>query len=209
MDGNSFVTDGHIRRAVVDPGTGVVVIDTIAMLMQRQMRVSAEDAVDPPGFGVGQGACSYLGGQPQATCVQAIQIAGEALAADVEFLNAAEKQLSGTTEQFVVQGETVELVAVNGQVPQSVEGPDVALEDGNSHKVGHHFGETFVMVAFHPDDLDVALAIGEFADAGEEFPVIAIEAREVEVGEDVAQENQTTEVAGLKQCNGISSPADI
>ena len=194
---------------MVDPGTGVVVIDTIALLMQRQMRVSAKDAVNRSSFGVGQGAGSYLGRQPQAACVEAIKIAGEALVAEVELLNAAEEQLSAAAEQFVVQRETVELVAVNGQVPQSVVAPDIAFENGNSHKVGHHLGEAFVMVAFHPDDLDVAFAIGEFADAGEELPMIAIEACEVEVGEDVAQENQTAEVAGLEQCNGFWGTADI
>jgi len=208
-DGNSFVTDGHKRRAVVDPGAGIVIIDAIALPMQRQMGVSAEDAVNPSSFGVGQGAGGYLSGKPQAACVEAIQIAGEALVADVELLNAAEEQLSAAAEQFVVQRETVELVAVNGQVPQPVEGPDVTLEDGNSHKVGHHLGEAFVMIAFHPDDLDVAFAIGEFSDAGEEFPMIAVEPCEVEVGEDVAQENQTTESARLEQRNGVSSPADI
>ncbi len=60
--------------------------------------------------------------------------------------------------------ETVELVAVNGQMPQSVVGPDVALEDRNSHQVGHYLGEPFVMVAFNPNDLDVAFAIREFSD---------------------------------------------
>jgi hypothetical protein len=39
--------------------------------------------------------------------------------------------------------------------------------------------------------------------------MIAIEPREVEIGEDVAQEDQTAEVIGLEQRNGISSPADI
>jgi len=204
-----LVTDGYICRAVVDPGTGVVVIDTIAMLMQGQMRVSAEDAVNPSGLGVSQGAGSHLGRQPQAVSVEAIETAGEALVADVELLNAAEEQLAAAAEQFVVQGETVELVAVNGQVPQSVVAPDIAFENGNSHKVGHHLGEAFIMVAFHPDDFDVAFAVGEFADAGEELPMIAIQAGEVEVGEDVAQKDQAAEVTGLQQRQGISSPADI
>jgi len=100
-------------------------------------------------------------------------------------------------------------MAVNGQVPQSVVGPDIALENRNSHKVGHYLGEAFVMVAFHPNDLDIALAIGEFANTGEELPMIAVEPCEVEIGEDVAQENQTAEAAGLEQRNGISGPADI
>ena len=194
---------------MVDPGAGVVVIDTITMLMQRQMRVSAEDAVNLARLGISQGACSYLGGQPQTASVQAIEIAGEALVADIELLYAAEEQLSAATEQFVVQRETVELVAVNGQVTQSVVGPDVTLENRNSHKVEHHLGEAFVMIAFHPNDFDIAFAIGEFADAGEEFPMIAVEPREVEVGEDIAQKNQTAESARLEQRHGIPGTADI
>jgi hypothetical protein len=39
--------------------------------------------------------------------------------------------------------------------------------------------------------------------------MIAVEPCEVEVGEDVAQEDQTAELTGLEQRNGISSPADI
>ena len=194
---------------MVDPGAGVIIVDTITLLMHRQMRVPAEDAVNPSGFGVGQGTCSYLGGQPQPACVQAIKTAGEALVGHIEFLYAAEEQLSGATEQFVVECETVELVAVNGQVPQSVEGPDVAFEDRNSHQVGHHLGESFVMVAFHPNDLDVPFAIREFSDVGKEFPMIATEPCEVEVREDVAQEDQTAEAARFQQRKGISSAADI
>ena len=96
------------------------------------------------------------------------------------------QQLPNATEQFVVEYETVELMAVDGQVPQSFVGPDVASEDRNSHQVGHHLRESFVMVAFNPNDLDVALAIGEFSDVGEEFPVVAVEPCEVEVREDIA-----------------------
>jgi hypothetical protein len=39
--------------------------------------------------------------------------------------------------------------------------------------------------------------------------MIAIEAREVEVGEDVAQEDETAEIAGLQQRKRVSSTADI
>src|SRR5271165_574 len=207
-DGNSFVTDCHIGRSLVDPGAGVVVVDPITLLMQRQMGVPAEDAVNPSGFGVGQCTSSYLGGEPQPAGVQPIKIAGEALVAPIELLYAAEKQFSGAAEQFVVECETVELVAVNGQVPHSVVGPDVALKDRNSHQVGHYLGESFVMVAFNPNDLDIAFAVREFSDVGEELPVIAIEPRKVEVGEDVAQEDQTAEAAGFQQRTSIPSAAD-
>jgi len=168
-----------------------------------------EDAVNASSFGVGQGAGSYLGRQTQPASVQAIEIAGEAFVAAIELLNAAEEQLAATAEHFIVQRETVELVSVNGQVAQSVVDPDITLENRDSHKVGHDFGESFVMVAFHPNDLDVAFAIGEFANAGEKLPMIAIQAGEVEVREDIAQKNQAAEVAGLEQRDGISSPADI
>ena len=71
--------------------------------MQRQMGVPAEDAVNASSLGVGQGAGGDLGGQAQPACVQAIQIAGEALVADIEFLDAAEEQLAATAEPFIVQ----------------------------------------------------------------------------------------------------------
>ncbi len=186
MDGNSFFTDGDVGRAVVDPGTGVVVVDTITLLMQGQMRVPAEDAINPSGFGVGQGASGYFGGQPQPACIEPVKIAGKALVVHIKLLYAAEEQLSGATEECVVECKTVELVAMNGQVAQPVIGPGVALEDRNSHQVGHHVGESFVMVAFNPNDLDVSFAIRKFADAGEKLPMIAVEPGKVKVREDVA-----------------------
>jgi hypothetical protein len=62
MDGNSLVTDCHIGRAVVDPGPGVVVVDSIPLAVQWQMGVPAEDAVNASSFGVTQSTFRYLGG---------------------------------------------------------------------------------------------------------------------------------------------------
>lgn len=75
--------------------------------------------------------------------------------------------------------------------------------------MGHDVGESLVVVAFNPNDFDVSFAIREFSDIGEEFPMIAVEPREVEVREDVAQENQTAEAARSQQLQGISSTADF
>ena len=97
------------------------------------MGVPAEDAVNLSSFGVGQRTFRHLGGQPQPACIQPVNTAGEALVAPVKLLHAAEEPFSNPAEEFVVKHETVELVAVNGQVPQSVIGPDVALEHRNSH----------------------------------------------------------------------------
>ena len=65
------------------------------------------------------------------------------------------------------------------------------------------------MVALHPNHLDVALAVREFPDVGEEFPMIAVEPREVEVREYIAQEDQTAEAARFQQRQGVASTADI
>ena len=65
------------------------------------------------------------------------------------------------------------------------------------------------MVAFHPNDLNVAFAIREFSDVGEEFPMITIQPGEVEIREYVAQEDQSAEAARFQQRKGISSAANV
>jgi hypothetical protein len=152
------------------------------------MCVAAKDAINSTGFGVDQSTSGDFGGETQPACVHPVEIAGKALVAHIELLDAIEQQLSSAAEKFVVEHKMVELVSVNGQVAQSVVGPNVAFEDRNSHKVGHYIGESSVVIAFHPHHFDIAFAIGEFADVGEELPMIAIEAGEIEVGEDVAEE---------------------
>ena len=64
------------------------------------------------------------------------------------------------------------------------------------------------MIAFHPDDLDLALGVGELADGGEELPVVLGEAGEVEVGEDVAEEDELRERLGVEQVDSVVGPAD-
>ena len=95
------------------------------------------------------------------------------------------------TQPQTVHLETVELVAVNGQVSQPGVLPRKVLVDLYSDQMRHHVGQTMVVVPFDPDYLDLTFGIGEFADITEEAPVLFGETAEVQVGENIAQQNQS------------------
>jgi hypothetical protein len=46
------------------------------------------------------------------------------------------------------------------------------------------------MVTFHPNHLDVALGIGEFSDVTEKLPVLFLQAPEVQIAENIAQQDK-------------------
>ncbi len=73
----------------------------------------------------------------------------------------------------------------------------------------HDVGETVVVVSFDPYDFDVALGIREFADRAEKLPVFFLEASEVQVGKDVAKENETTEGSLLQHAGRIAGTTHL
>src|SRR5208283_2989156 len=62
--------------------------------------------------------------------------------------------------------------------------------------------------ALCPDDLDAALGVAELADVGEETPVLAGEAGEVEVLEDVAQQYEPLELGGPEEKEEVGRQRD-
>src|SRR5208282_5778473 len=73
----------------------------------------------------------------------------------------------------------------------------------------HDVGESVVMVAFHPHDFDVALGIGKLANVAEELPVLLSEAGEVEVGKDIAEQDQALETAFLEHARRFAGVAGL
>jgi hypothetical protein len=124
-------------------------------------------------------------------------------------LNACIEELAKATDEFVFQNETIELVSVDGEVTFALVFPDVALVDRDADQVRHHFREAMIVIPFDPDDFDLALAIGELADLGEELPVVAIQTAEIQVGENVAKKNQAAIGAGFENCKCLSCAADV
>lgn len=95
-------------------------------------------------------------------------------------------------------------MSVNRDVPPSAEFPFVVLVDANADQMRHDVGQPVVVVAFHPHDFDVALGIRELANVAEELPVFLGQAGEVEIGEDVAQQDQPLKVVVLQHARGFA-----
>jgi hypothetical protein len=61
----------------------------------------------------------------------------------------------------------------------------------------HHIREATIVIPFDPYDFNSSLGIGKLADAGEELPMVAVEPAEIEVRENVAQQDQSSELDRL------------
>src|ERR1700692_3466924 len=77
----------------------------------------------------------------------------------------------------------------------------------NTHQMRHDVSKSVIVIALDPHDLDVPLWIGEFANLTQELPVLFGEAGEIEIGEDVAQQDQALKTNFLQQAGGFASAA--
>src|SRR5579863_9723830 len=109
----------------------------------------------------------------------------------------------------IVGDDAVKLMTVNGEVPQAAVLPRILLVDLYSDKVRHDVGESLVVVAFHPDDFNISLGVGELADVAEELPVFLGKTAEVEVGENVAEQDETRKTMLLQHPRGIPGAAAV
>ena len=61
-----------------------------------------------------------------------------------------------------------------------------------------------VVIAFHPHDFDVALGIRKLANIAQELPVVFGEPGEIEVGKNVAQQNEPLEAILLEHARSLA-----
>jgi hypothetical protein len=94
-------------------------------------------------------------------------------------------------ERKIINDEAVELMAVNRQMAAPAKVPGILLKDFNPNQVRHHIGKPLVVITFDPNHLYIALGIGEFANVPQKLPVFFLEAAEVHITENVAQQNET------------------
>ncbi len=97
-------------------------------------------------------------------------------------------------------------MAVHRQMPLALVFPNVALVDGHADQMRHQVGQASVVVSLDPDHFNLALWIGKFADIGEELPVFASEAAKVEIGKDIAQQNQPAIAVCLQHVERLLCP---
>jgi len=109
----------------------------------------------------------------------------------------------------IVDAKTVKLVAVDGHVLFAGKFPFILLVHGNAHQVRHYFRQAVVMVAFHPHHFFFMFGIGKLADVPQKFPMVFGQAAEVEIGKDIAQQDETPEVNGAQEIQRILGPADL
>ena len=95
-------------------------------------------------------------------------------------------------------------MTVDRDVPPTFVLPGVVLVNADADQVRHDVRQPVVVVAFHPHDLNVALGIGELANVTEELPVVFGEAGKVEVGKDVAQQDQPLKAGFLQHARGFA-----
>ncbi len=204
---HSFLIDGDVGGVVTRPASRVVIGRPFTFLPVGHMSVTAEDAIKTLGPRLRQRSRSHLGGKPEPFCIQPIEEVGDGFLA---VLQLQQMQVDGGSQaagQGVVQQEAVELMPVDCQVAQAAEFPGVLLVHAHSHQVGHYVGESAVVVAFHPNHLNLPPGVGELADVGEKVPVVLLEAMEIQVAEDVAQQDEPPENPLLQHAHSIARAA--
>jgi len=162
------------------------------------MGVSAKDSLCLVMFCVCDRACRDLRRHPQPARVQTIDHAGDRLALEVHLLQLQIQRGPKPAQTQIVYLESIELVPMNRDMAQSVVHPPIRLIDADAHQVRHDVGQSVVVVPFHPHDFDAALRIRKLADEAQKFPVFFFQACEIEVGKNVAQQDQPLKPAVLQ-----------
>lgn len=99
-------------------------------------------------------------------------------------------------------------MSVDGQVAVAAKIPTVILINLHPHQVRHDAAQAVIMIPLHPYHLYAPLGVGEFANIAQKFPVWLRQTCEIQVGEDIAQQNQPPEPLRAQHTQRILSPAD-
>lgn len=169
----------------------------------------AKDTIEPVTSRVVEGTLRYLRRQLQPPGVQAVEQPAYAFSPGIEFLQLQVEKGPEPAEEFLIDSETVELVPVDGDVPEAGISPRILLVHPHPDQVRHERRKPLIMVSFHPHDLDVALGVRQLPDLRQEPPVVFLEPGKVQVGEHIAQKNESAEGTHLQQALRLARPADI
>ena len=124
-------------------------------------------------------------------------------------MNLVKEVLPYTTDEEIFADEAIKLMSVHGEMALAFVQPYITLIHRHTDNVRHEIREAMVMIAFHPDDLDPAFGIGELADIGEEFPMLAGQATEVEIGKNIAEQDEAAKAMRLQNVQGILGAAKL
>jgi hypothetical protein len=109
----------------------------------------------------------------------------------------------------IVDYKPVKLMAVNRQVAETRELPRIFLINPDPHQVRHYVDEPLIVVAFNPYHFYIPFGIRELPNVAEKFPVFLGKPAEIEIGEDVAQQDQPAEAVLLEHASGLAGAAAI
>jgi len=184
-------------------------VNTSARRLRCSVGMSTEDAVVAATASMLERAFADLRRQAQPVRVQPIKQAAQAFIFQIDLLQLQINQGAKPAKEFLSNREAIELVSVDCDVPQAGICPGVFLIGAHADEVGHQVDQPRVVIAFHPDHLDVAFGIGKPSNLGEESPVVFVEAGEIEVGEDVTQQNEPSELSQFYQLQRLARPAHV
>ena len=172
------------------------------------MSVTTKDALSLALFCVAERALGYLRREAQPSCVETVKVAGKPVLS-VKLLQPEENELPQPRDFEIFDSEAIELMTMDGDVTETAVVPFILLVNRHTDEVRHDFCETVIVVPFHPDHFYIVPGIGELADVAEELPVFLGETAEVQVGKDVAQQDQAAKAHGLKELERIASAAYV
>ncbi len=161
--------------------------------MHGGVGVSAENTLRQVATGVRESTGGNFRRQAEPARVQAIQETRQGLVLRIPLLQLqVEQGPEQVVEAHIVDHEAVELMTVYGDVAQAPVLPVILLVNTDADQVRHDLGKAMIVVAFDPNHFHVALGIGELADGTEKLPVLFLQTSEIQVGKDVAQQDQPT-----------------
>ena len=173
------------------------------------VRVPAENAFRTMMMRVGQSPAGDLGRHAQPARIQPVDQPRHRLALEIKFLQQQVQRRPQLAEPEPVHLKAIKLMPVDGHVPQPLILPDVVLIHPHAHQVRHDVGQAVIVVALDPHDFDITLGVRELADIAEKLPVFLGQPGKVEIGEDVAKENQPLEAVLLEHASGFARVAGL
>ena len=171
--------------------------------------VAAENAVGVVLARIVQRSSGDLRRQAEPMRIQPVNQPHDRLALEIEFLQLQIERCAECAQPDIANLKAIELMAMDRDVAKSVVLPGVVLVDADADQVRHDVGESVVVITFYPHDFDVAFGIGKLANVAEELPVVFGKAGEIEVGKDVAQQDQALKAVLLKYARGFAGMAGL
>lgn len=159
MDAYPLFVNRQISQAGIDPAARIVVMNSVLLNVDGVVGVPAENAVGVMLPRILQSPCGHLRRHAQPARVQPVNQPRNGISFEVEFLELKIKRGAQSVEPYIADLKTIELVAMDCDVPQSAVLPRIALVHAHAHQVRHDVREPVVVIAFHPHHFDIALRI--------------------------------------------------